>query len=55
MEHSVDSKIICSGGISSLNDLQKLRDLSMYAAVAGKSLLEQKITDKEIKKFLQEE
>jgi len=55
IEHSVDSKIICSGGISSLNDLQKLRDLSMYAAVAGKSLLEQKITDKEIKKFLQEE
>ena len=54
-KHSIDSKIICSGGISSLNDLQKLRDLSMYAAVAGKSLLEQKITDKEIIKFLQEE
>jgi len=54
-KHSIDSKIICSGGISSLNDLRKLRDLSMYAAVAGKSLLEQKITDKEIIKFLQEE
>lgn len=54
-KHSIDSKIICSGGISSLNDLQKLRDLSMYAAVAGKSLIEQKITDKEIIKFLQEE
>ena len=54
-KHSIDSKIICSGGISSLNDLQKLRDLSMYADVEGKSLLEQKITDKEIIKFLQEE
>ena len=54
-KHSIDSKIICSGGISSLNDLQELRDLSMYAAVAGKSLLEQKITDREIIKFLQEE
>lgn len=54
-KYSIDSKIICSGGISSLNDLQKLRDLSMYAAVAGKSLIEQKITDKEIIKFLQEE
>ena len=54
-KHSIDSKIICSGGISSLNDLQQLRDLSMYAAVAGKSLLERKITDREIIKFLQEE
>ena len=52
MKLSPGSRFICSGGVSSIEDLIRLRDKSIHAAVAGKSLLENKISQKEIKQFL---
>ena len=52
MKASPGSRFICSGGVSSIEDLIKLRDKSIHAAVAGKSLLENKISQQEIKRFL---
>ena len=52
MKLSPSSRFICSGGVSSIEDLIRLRDKSIHAAVAGKSLLENKISQKEIKQFL---
>ena len=52
MKVSPGARFICSGGVSSIEDLIKLRDKSIHAAVAGKSLLENKISQQEIKRFL---
>jgi len=52
MKVSPGSRFICSGGVSGIEDLIRLRDKSIHAAVAGKSLLENKISQKEIKQFL---
>ena len=52
MKVSPGARFICSGGVSSIEDLIKLRDKSIHAAVAGKSLLENKISQREIKRFL---
>jgi len=52
MKTSPGASFICSGGVSSIEDLIKLRDKSIDAAVAGKSLLENKISQEEIKRFL---
>ena len=52
MKLSPGSRFICSGGVSSIEDLIRLKDKSIHAAVAGKSLLENKISQKEIKQFL---
>ncbi|MAJ29994.1 MAG: 1-(5-phosphoribosyl)-5-[(5-phosphoribosylamino)methylideneamino]imidazole-4-carboxamide isomerase [Gammaproteobacteria bacterium] len=45
--------VIASGGVSSLDDLIKLDNISIQSAVVGKSLLENKITDQELMQFLQ--
>ena len=52
MKHNPGVRLISSGGVSSINDLVKLKSKSIYAAVAGKSLLENKISEEEIKRFL---
>ena len=52
MKLSPGSRFICSGGVSSIEDLIRLKDKSIHAADAGKSLLENKISQKEIKQFL---
>ena len=52
MKTSPTARFICSGGVSSIEDLIRLRDKSIHAAVAGKSLLESKISQEEIKRFL---
>ncbi len=52
MEASPVARFICSGGVSSIEDLIRLRDKSIHATVAGKSLLEGKISKEEIKRFL---
>ena len=46
------ARFISSGGVSSIEDLIKLRSKSIHAAVAGKALLENKISKEEIKRFL---
>ena len=45
--------IIASGGVSILDDLIKLDKISLSSVVVGKSLLENKITEKEVLQFLQ--
>lgn len=37
-------KLIASGGVSSLNDLQKLRDMGLYGAIVGKAFYEGRIS-----------
>lgn len=44
-------KIIASGGVSNLKDLQKLSELDLYGAVVGKAIYENKIDLKELKKI----
>ncbi|OYQ44847.1 1-(5-phosphoribosyl)-5-[(5-phosphoribosylamino)methylideneamino]imidazole-4-carboxamide isomerase [Flavobacterium aurantiibacter] len=41
---SVPVKLVASGGVSSLNDLQQLKTLGCDAAIIGKALYENKIT-----------
>lgn len=45
---SVPVKLVASGGISSINDLQKLKKLGCDAAIIGKALYENKITLNEL-------
>ena len=41
---SVPVKLVASGGVSSINDLQQLQKLGCDAAIIGKALYENKIT-----------
>jgi phosphoribosylformimino-5-aminoimidazole carboxamide ribotide isomerase len=36
-------KIIASGGVSSLKDLERLKEINVYGAIIGKALYENKI------------
>ncbi|MBL0270688.1 MAG: 1-(5-phosphoribosyl)-5-[(5-phosphoribosylamino)methylideneamino]imidazole-4-carboxamide isomerase [Chitinophagaceae bacterium] len=47
---SVD--LIASGGISSLKDLEDLREAGCYGAIVGKAIYENRISLKELTKFL---
>ena len=40
--------IIASGGISSIEDIKKLKDMNLYGAIIGKALYENKIELKEV-------
>ena len=40
--------IIASGGISSIEDVKKLKDMNLYGAIIGKALYENKIELKEV-------
>ena len=44
-----------SGGVSGFEDLQALADTGVAAAIAGKALLEGRITDQEMQRFLPSE
>lgn len=44
-------KLIASGGISSLDDLLKLRDLGLEGAIVGKAIYENKIRLSDLKQF----
>ncbi|MFN4234717.1 MAG: 1-(5-phosphoribosyl)-5-[(5-phosphoribosylamino)methylideneamino]imidazole-4-carboxamide isomerase [Bacteroidia bacterium] len=44
-------KLIASGGISSLKDLDKLKEANLYGAIIGKAIYEGKISLKEISMF----
>jgi phosphoribosylformimino-5-aminoimidazole carboxamide ribotide isomerase len=47
--------IIASGGISSIDDIKKLKDMNIYGAIVGKALYDNKLELKEALKCLQEE
>ncbi len=46
-----DLKIIASGGVSSMADLEKLKETGVFAAIVGKAIYEGRITLDEIEKF----
>ncbi|MFN8283547.1 MAG: 1-(5-phosphoribosyl)-5-[(5-phosphoribosylamino)methylideneamino]imidazole-4-carboxamide isomerase [Chitinophagales bacterium] len=51
IEEYEELKLIASGGISSINDLRKLKEIGCYAAVVGKAFYEGKISMKELADF----
>ena len=44
-------KLIASGGVSHMEDLHRLRDLGLFAAIVGKAIYENKITLEDISQF----
>lgn len=51
VEQFPDQRWIASGGVESLEDLEKLREIGCYGCVVGKALLDGKITLNELKNF----
>ncbi len=45
-------KLIASGGVSSLKDILELRRAGLFATIVGKAIYESKISEKEIKEYL---
>jgi phosphoribosylformimino-5-aminoimidazole carboxamide ribotide isomerase len=45
-------RLLASGGITSVADLEKLDEIGVYGAVIGKAYYEGKITLKELARFL---
>jgi phosphoribosylformimino-5-aminoimidazole carboxamide ribotide isomerase len=52
IEEYDELKLIASGGVSSIDDLQQLKEIGCYAAIVGKAFYEGKISLKEIKDFV---
>ncbi len=46
-----DKKIIASGGIRGIEDIQKLENYGLFGAVVGKAIYEGKLTEEELKKI----
>lgn len=46
-------KLIASGGVTTIEDIEKLNDMGMYGAIIGKAFYEGKIKLEELSKFLQ--
>jgi phosphoribosylformimino-5-aminoimidazole carboxamide ribotide isomerase len=51
MKRFPDLRIMASGGISSIDDIRKLEDMGIYAAIIGKAFYEGKITLKDFESF----
>ncbi len=45
-------KLIASGGVTSIEDIEKLNDMGMYGAIIGKAFYEGRIKLEELKRFL---
>ena len=45
----VNVSLIASGGISSLSDLERLREMGLYGAIVGKAYYEGRVTINEMK------
>ena len=44
-------KIIASGGISSLEDVDKLNNMGIYGVIIGKAIYEKRILLKDLRKY----
>lgn len=51
-EHRPDLKIIASGGISNMNDVEQLNQIGVEGVIIGKAIYEDRITLKEIEKWI---
>ena len=47
-----DIKLIASGGVTTIQDIEKLNDMGVYGAIIGKAFYEGKIKLKELKPYL---
>jgi phosphoribosylformimino-5-aminoimidazole carboxamide ribotide isomerase len=44
-------KLIASGGVSSMEDLEKLKEINCFGAIVGKAIYEGRISLKELERF----
>ena len=51
-EHCPDLRIIASGGVSRLSDIEKLAEMSIFGVIVGKAIYEGKITLPELTSWL---
>jgi phosphoribosylformimino-5-aminoimidazole carboxamide ribotide isomerase len=47
-----DLKIIASGGVSGMSDVEKLAEMNIYGVIIGKAIYENRITLQDLKKFV---
>lgn len=47
-----DMKFIASGGVTTIDDIKKLKEIGCYGAIIGKAIYEEKIKLKDLKKFI---
>lgn len=52
MQKFPEIKLIASGGVTSVEELQQLKDLNIYGVVIGKAIYEGKITLDDLRKFI---
>jgi len=52
MDKFPDIKLVASGGISSIKDVEELTQMPVYAVIIGKAIYENKIQLKELQKFI---
>ena len=52
LEENPEINLIASGGISSIEDLEKLADIGCEGAIVGKAIYENRISLKDLKKFM---
>jgi phosphoribosylformimino-5-aminoimidazole carboxamide ribotide isomerase len=53
--HGLELALIASGGVSSLDDLYRLREIGCSGAILGKAIYENRISLKELKNFMLED
>ena len=46
-----DLQLIASGGVSSMDDLTKLKEIGCFGAIVGKAIYEKRVTLKQLEKF----
>ena len=50
-----DLKLIASGGVSNMDDLEKLREIGCFGAIVGKAIYEKRVTLKQLSKMMNDE
>jgi phosphoribosylformimino-5-aminoimidazole carboxamide ribotide isomerase len=53
-QHYPDAYIAAGGGVRSMDDIKKLKDMGIYAVIIGRALYEDKIKLEEVEKFIAE-
>ncbi len=51
MERFPEMQLIASGGVSSMQDLEELREIGCYGAIVGKAIYEKNVSLTDLKKF----
>ena len=48
LKDRVDIEVIASGGVTSIDDIRRLRELGLYGAIIGKALYDGKLDLREV-------